>query len=178
MAGPGGVRAVSVGYRMATPEDSERVAALFRRCFCDTFGHLYDPRDLAVFLSDHSAAHWRGQLSDEESAIRLVEDGDQLAGFANFGSLKLPVELPGNALELRQLYVLKPWHGSGVARDLMNWLLVEARQRGADNLYLSVYTENHRARRFYANYGFEEVGPYAFMVGNQADEDIIMRLAL
>ena len=169
---------MTLRYRMAKPSDAEHVAELFHRCFCDTFGHLYDPRDLASFLDGHSAAHWQDQLDDGESAIRLAEDGDQLIGFANFGSLKLPVELPENALELRQLYVRKPWHGSGIARALMDWLLAEARRRGADNLYLSVFTENHRARRFYARYGFEEVGPYAFMVGNQADEDLIMRLAL
>jgi RimJ/RimL family protein N-acetyltransferase len=49
---------------------------------------------------------------------------------------------------------------------------------GADNLYLSVFTENHRARRFYEKYGFEPEGTYAFMVGTHADEDVVMRLKL
>jgi RimJ/RimL family protein N-acetyltransferase len=57
-------------------------------------------------------------------------------------------------------------------------VLDEARRRGALDLYLTVYVDNHRARRFYEGYGFEFVGPYTFMVGNHADEDHIMRLAL
>ena len=165
-------------YRTATPQDAERLVALFHNCFRDTFGHMYDPRDLAAFLDGHTPEHWREQLEGADFAVRLVEDGDVLVGFIKLGPLKLPVERPGNAVELRQLYVLEPWQGSGVARDLMDWLMAEAHQRGADELYLAVFTENHRARRFYARYGFEEVGPYAFMVGNQADEDIIMRLTL
>ena len=32
--------------------------------------------------------------------------------------------------------------------------------------------------RFYDRYGFEAEGRYDFMVGNHADEDIIMRKAL
>ena len=59
----------------------------------------------------------------------------------------------------------------------MDWVLGEARTRG-DELYLSVFSENHRARRFYERYGFEAVGRYDFMVGTHADEDIVMRLAL
>ena len=169
---------MTVRYRIAAPDDAERVVAMFHRCFCDTFGHLYDPRDLAAFLNSHTAAHWQDQIDSGEFAVRLVEDDDQLVGFIKLGPLKLPVEQPGNALELRQLYVLEPWQGSGVARELMDWVMAEARRRGADELYLSVFTENHRARRFYARYGFEEVGPTTFMVGNHADDDIIMRLAL
>jgi ribosomal protein S18 acetylase RimI-like enzyme len=60
----------------------------------------------------------------------------------------------------------------------MDWVLEEARRRGAEQLFLSVFTDNHRARRFYARYGFEPVGTYAFMVGTHADEDIIMRARL
>ena len=41
----------------------------------------------------------------------------------------------------------------------MDWALDEARRRGVDELYLTVYIDNHRARRFYERYGFEAVGP-------------------
>jgi len=71
--------------------------------------------------------------------------------------------------------LLHEWRGAGVAHALMEWTMEEARVRGAREIYLTVYTDNHRARRFYERYGFQEVGPYKFMVGEQADEDIIMR---
>jgi ribosomal protein S18 acetylase RimI-like enzyme len=60
----------------------------------------------------------------------------------------------------------------------MDWTVAEAERRGAKELYLTVYVENHRARRFYDRYGFEAVGRYDFMVGTHADEDVIMRKAL
>jgi ribosomal protein S18 acetylase RimI-like enzyme len=178
MAGAGGFRAMTIRYRKAAAVDAERLVALFHDCFRDTFGHMYQPEDLATFLAGHTPVHWRDQLESGEFVVRLVEEGDELAGFIKLGPLRLPVEAQGQAVELRQLYVLGPWQGSGAARALMDWGMAAARRRGADELYLSVFTGNHRARRFYARYGFEEVGPYAFMVGNQADEDLIMRLAL
>jgi ribosomal protein S18 acetylase RimI-like enzyme len=60
----------------------------------------------------------------------------------------------------------------------MDWVLDQAKSRGAHELYLTVYTDNHRAKRFYERYGFVAVGRYDFMVGNHADEDIIMKKIL
>jgi RimJ/RimL family protein N-acetyltransferase len=42
-------------------------------------------------------------------------------------------------------------------------------------MQLSVYIDNHRARRCYERYGFVGVGRYRFMVGAHADEDVVMR---
>lgn len=163
---------------MAGPDDSERLVILFHGCFRETFGDLYDSQDLTLFLDEHTPKSWRDQLESDDFAVRLAEEGKELVGFVKLGPLRLPVEPKGEAVELRQLYVRAPWQGSGAARELMDWVMAEARRRGAEELYLSVFTENHRARRFYGRFGFDEVGPYAFMVGNQADEDIIMRLTL
>ena len=60
----------------------------------------------------------------------------------------------------------------------MDWALEEAGTRGAREVYLTVYIDNHRAKRFYERYGFVEVGKYDFMVGDQADHDIIMKKRL
>ena len=164
--------------RTATPADAPILSDIGRRTFVETFGHLYRPEDLAAFLRNHDADVWAEELSDPTLTVRLVEDNGVAAAFAKVGDLKLPVETERPAAELRQFYVLKPWQGAGLAPGLMAWVLDEARARGAEELYLSVFSENHRARRFYERYGFEFVAPYAFMVGEQADEDHILRLSL
>ena len=101
-----------------------------------------------------------------------------MVGFLKLGPSALPIETDRRAIELRQIYVLKNHHGSGIAAALTDWAIGEARRQGFEELYLTVYVDNHRARRFYDRYGFEAVGRYDFMVGEQADEDIIMRKTL
>lgn len=165
-------------YRDACADDAATLASLFRDSFCDTFGHLYRAEDLSAFLAEHGEPLWRAHLSDPAFAVRIAEADGHAAGFAKVGPLRLPVTPAGPAIELRQFYVLKPWQGAGIASNLMDWVLAEAARRGATELFLSVFTENRRARRFYARYGLEEVGPYHFMVGEQADEDIIMKVSL
>ena len=165
-------------FRAAAPADAAALAEIGRASFIETFGHLYRPQDLAAFLETHSEERWADELSDPDLAVRLVEKDGVAAAYAKVGPISLPVSPAGAAAELRQFYILKPWHGSGLAGELMTWVLDEARRREAEELYLSVYIDNHRARRFYDRYGFEFVAPYAFMVGEQADEDLIMRLRL
>jgi ribosomal protein S18 acetylase RimI-like enzyme len=169
---------MSIHYRDATLGDWEQIDRLFRTGFCDTFAHLYAPEDLDAFLAQFTPEAWQQELADEGFAFRLAEDGSQAAGYVKLGPLHLPVEPQGPAIELRQLYVSKAWHGCGIADELMQWALQTARHRCAGEIYLSVYTDNHRARRFYGRHGFTFVAPYTFMVGNHADEDIILRLEL
>lgn len=169
---------MEIAFRDAREGDAEALAALFRASFIDTFGHLYRAEDLASFLAKHKPDAWRAQIASPEFALRLAEEGGDAVAFAKLGPNELPVDTDSRALELHQFYVAKPWQGKGVARPLMEWVLAQARRRNAEELYLSVWTQNHRARRFYQGYGFAFVAPYAFMVGEQADEDEIFRLAL
>jgi ribosomal protein S18 acetylase RimI-like enzyme len=169
---------MNVVYRTATHEDAALLADLFRRSFTETFGHLYAPEDLAAFLERLDEKGWRSELGDPAYAVRIAEVDGEPAGFAKLGPPTLPFEPRGAALEIRQLYVLAPWQGTGIARTLMEWMLGQARARHADELFLSVFVDNHRARKFYEGYGFRYVAPYVFKVGNHEDEDHILRLDL
>ena len=165
---------MSVTFRDAVPDDAEALSSLGRRTFVATFGHLYAPEDLDSFLLSHEPEAWEAQLSDPAYAVRLAEDHGQAVGYCKIGPPELPFTSPG-AMDLRQLYFLESWKGGGHAVALLDWAVGEARRRGAAALYLSVFTDNERARRFYQRHGFTEVGPYKFMVGDHADDDIIMK---
>ena len=167
-----------ITYRTPAPHDAPAIDRVFRKSFCDTFAHLYQPHDLEAFLDKFTPDAWTAEIGDARFAFQLAEaDGDAI-GFAKLGPPELPVQASGRSIELRQLYVLHEWRGAGAARRLMDWALAEAKARGGEELYLTVYTENWRARRFYDGYGFKVVGAYNFLVGEQADEDIIMRRVL
>ena len=166
---------MTVTYRDARPDDAAALKTLFAETFVATFGHIYRPVDLDAFLDANSEDKWRTNLSDPRVAIRVAETDGELAGFVELAPKQLPHETSAPALELRRLYLRREAHGTGIADALMVWVLEEAARRGAQELVLSVFVDNHRARRFYERYGFEPVGSYDFMVGNHADEDLILR---
>jgi GNAT superfamily N-acetyltransferase len=169
---------MTITYRDAAPGDAAALNRIFDTVFSGTFGHLYRTEDLDVFLASFGIADWEAQLGDPAYAMRIAEADGEPVGYVKLGPMKLPLETPRPAILLEQVYVLKDHHGAGIARVLMDWAFDEAGRRGAEELYLTVFIDNHRARRLYDRLGFEAVGRYDFMVGSHADEDVIMRKAL
>lgn len=169
---------MTAATRDAREADLPAIDRLYRTSFVETFGPLYAPDDLAMFFAQFTPEAWAAEFADPGYAFRLAERDGKPVGYAKLGPVKLPVEPAGYGAELHQLYMLSVAHGSGLGGELMDWVLDTARGRGAGELFLSVFTRNDRAQRFYRRFGFEILKPYHFMVGNQADEDVIMRLAL
>jgi ribosomal protein S18 acetylase RimI-like enzyme len=169
---------MTITYRPAAVSDAAAIDRVFRQSFCDTFAHLYAQEDLTTFLAGFTREAWIAEIDDPAFAFRIAEQEGECVGYVKLGPVGLPVEAPCNAVELRQLYLLHAYRNQGIAAQLMDWALTEGRRRGAPEMYLSVFTDNPRARRFYERYGFEYLAPYKFMVGNHADEDIIMRKSL
>lgn len=170
-----------IAYRDAVPADGPELAAMARRAFGETFGNLYRAEDLAAFLDRAFGADGLpSQLSDPAFRVRLAIGDGAIVGFAKLGpnALPFPDADGANAIELYQLYVLAGFHGDGIGPALLEWAIDTARAAGHDTLALSVYVDNHRAKAFYARYGFVDVGRYDFPVGDHIDEDRLMVLAL
>ncbi len=167
---------MSIIYRSATPADADAIADMFRQSFRDTFAHLYAPEDLADFLCEVQPRRLGRELADPRYRVPVAEHDGQAVGYVKLG----PPEPAGRSPTAARSSCAS-FTSQGAARraaigaELMDWAIDEARRASAEELYLTVYVDNHRARRFYERYGFEEVGRYDFMVGEHADEDIVMR---
>ena len=99
-----------------------------------------------------------------------------MVGYCKIGALSVPVKTPlQGAQELRQLYVLAALQNQKIGTKLAAWAVNQFKQRGCPEVYVSVWSENIGAQRFYQRLGFEPFGEYSFMVGEQADREFIMR---
>lgn len=167
---------------LASASDAAEISAFAHASFKHTFAHLYDPADLAAFLG-----HWNrpedltAQTQSPDWALRYARFADgRIAGFIKLGPIDfaLPADQPvDGAIELHQLYVDEAAKGTGLADALIQFGLGWAKERG-NILYLSVYSENYRAQKFYIRYGFYDVARNPFLVGSHVDEDRIWRADL
>ena len=87
---------------------------------------------------------------------------------------RIPDVRPGDG-ELKRLYVLHAAQNSGWGGRLFQAALDWLERDGPRTLWISVWSENFGAQRFYARHGFEKVGEYEFPVGRVRDREFMLR---
>jgi GNAT superfamily N-acetyltransferase len=171
----------AVQYSDQSAESAFDLCAMAELAFSDTFAHLYAPEPFKEFLREAYGAGGSMEQDLQDPAIHWIVGMFQgrPIGYAKVSILTAPAPSPQpGSLELRQIYVLKEWHGEGVSDHLMGRALDYARSVDASEIYLTVFDHNVRAKRFYSRYGFSEVGHCTFTLGGRVDDDRVWRKVL
>ena len=163
--------------RRATAADADALSRIGVRTFVETFGHLYADEDLQAFLAEsHSPEAYAHYLDDPAWALWLLEDESGPRGYAMAGPAALPhPELGPEDGELKRLYVDRGLHNGGWGGKLFAQALDWLERDGPRTLWISVWSENLGAQRFYARHGFGFAGEYEFPVGAQRDREFMFR---
>lgn len=162
--------------RRASAEDAGKLALLGGASLLETFANDH-PGDALVHhaQTQHSAGFYETLLDEPDYVAWIVEEAlGAPVGYAVLGPAALPGSDPDTDIELKRIYMLSKWHGTGFGRALFDEVEAEARARGATRLLLSVYTENHKAQRFYAARGFEVIGRTTFADFPAEIQDFVM----
>ncbi len=162
--------------RKAGPDDAQPLARIAERTFRDTFGAQNTAEALELHcLVSYGEAIQAHEISAPNLVTLLAQEGGQLVGFAQLRWDGAPACVAATSPgEIQRLYVVKEWHGRGVAQDLMKACLEEIRRRGSDVVWLGVWERNPRAISFYKKFGFIEVGAHVFPLGRDPQRDIVM----
>lgn len=161
--------------RRAILTDAEMLAELAARTFHDTFAADNGPEDMAAHLNrSFGPVQQLAEISNPDIVTLLAECGGP-AGFAQLrqGAAPKCVSSP-RPVELWRFYLDRPWHGTGVAGQLMRAVLAEAAATRATAVWLGVWERNPRAIAFYRKFGFVDVGAHEFRLGNDVQTDRVM----
>jgi ribosomal protein S18 acetylase RimI-like enzyme len=166
---------IKTEIRRAGAADAATVADMGARTFAAAFGHLYPSADLSAFLAEvHDQDKVAGEIADPETAVWLAERGGRAVGYAVAGACGLPhPEATPTCGELKRIYVEPGLQGEGVGQALFDAAMAWLEQDGPRRLWISVWSENHGAQRFYERQGFRKVGECQFPVGASRDHEFI-----
>lgn len=162
--------------RPATDADALTVAMLAERTFREAFGAQNPPDEMERHCREHfGAAIQAREIADAGRVTLLIEVRGEPAGFAQLRWDAPPDCVAGAAPgEIQRFYLLRAFHGAGLAATLMDACFEALRHRGSDVAWLGVWEENPRAIAFYRKRGFDEVGRKTFLLGEDLQRDLVM----
>jgi GNAT superfamily N-acetyltransferase len=162
--------------RAASIQDASALAVLAERTFRATFAPDNSDANMELHCSrTYGVAIQAAEIADPDRTTLVADDGGALVGYAQLRFGRAPAcVIAARPAEIQRLYVDAPWHGRGVAQQLMGAMLARAREAGADRVWLGVWEHNPRARRFYAKAGFVDAGDHAFVLGDEVQRDLVM----
>jgi len=160
-----------------------RLAALGSQTFRETFAADNTPQDMAAYLTENYSPEIQlGELQQARHTFLLAEMQGELVGFAKVwrdSPLGLGEGEPAQGrLEVKQLYVVEDWIGTGLGAALMRRILDLAQAENCTAIVLGVWERNERAKAFYQRFGFREVGEHTFTLGADIQRDLILRKGL
>jgi GNAT superfamily N-acetyltransferase len=154
-------RRAEITYRMAVQRDALTLSVLATQVFLDTYAlqgiRPAIAREVRHFLSEEAFAE---HLAQPRHGVLVAELSDHLLGFAQLIHGQTHPLLPpeAQAAELSRFYVQRPFLGKGLGKELLARAEALAAEKGAEILWLSAWTGNAHALRFYKARGYQDVG--------------------
>jgi ribosomal protein S18 acetylase RimI-like enzyme len=166
--------------RPAREQDALALARISESTFVETFAKDNRAEDMADYVSKTFGAEKQlAEIQDPKRFISLAWLNESAAGFYHLhDGIPHPSVQGSKPIELLRLYISSGWYGKGLGPLLMDKCIEESSAKGFKTLWLSVWEKNYRAQAFYKKYGFRTCGNQIFMLGEDAQSDLILTLSL
>ena len=151
-----------------------------RQTFEETFAKSNSAENMAKYLEEaYSHEKLSAELNDPNSFFYFAILDQKVIGYLKLNMGVSQTELKDNdALEIERIYVIKEFHGKNVGQLLFDKAIEIAKENHVAYVWLGVWEENKRAIKFYTKNGFVEFNQHVFVLGDEAQTDIMMKLEL
>lgn len=162
-------------FRIATLQDALPLSAIALQTFIDTYAADNDPANTKTHCDQYfGEAQQSAEINDPQCIYLLAFVAQQLVGYALIKNNQAPSCIQAqHAVCLSRFYIIKEWHGKGIAAVFMEEVLKATKQFDAQHLWLTMWEHNHRAKAYYKKAGFSLVGETEFYFGNEIQKDFV-----
>jgi ribosomal protein S18 acetylase RimI-like enzyme len=148
--------------------------------FFQTFQEHNKAEDMEAYLtSSFSVEKLTQEINNPNTEFYFAKEGDIIVGYLKVNIGEAQTEQKDlNAFEIERIYVDRAYLGKKVGQLLFQKAVDIAKSKQVTYIWLGVWEENHRALAFYKKNGFIAFDKHVFMLGNDAQTDIMMKLEL
>ena len=170
----------NIEIKRASLSDLNLLQNIGRLTFSETFAEGNTEENMKKYLEEgFSNEKLTVELKNPDSEFYFAIQENEVIGYLKINHGQSQTELKdATAMEIERIYVLKDFHGKNVGQLLYQKAIDIAKEKNADYVWLGVWEENPRAINFYKKNGFVEFDKHIFVLGDDEQTDIMMRLEL
>ena len=163
-----------------TPKDINQLQNIGRQTFYESFAAENSEENMENYLNHaFSVAKVTAEISDKNTLIYFAKLEGNVIGYLKLNIGDSQKELQDtNSLEIERIYVLREFQGRNIGQLLYEKAIEVAKEKNVDYVWLGVWEKNPRAIKFYQRNGFVAFDKHIFMLGNDPQTDILMKLKL
>ena len=146
--------------------------------FIETFAAVNTPENMTSYLAEEfSLEKLSSELINPNIEYYFARIGEVVIGYLklNFGRAQKELQNE-NSLEIERIYVSKEYLGKQVGQLLLGKAIAIANDKKLDFVWLGVWEKNQRAIRFYEKNGFVVFDEHLFILGDDKQTDLLMKL--
>ena len=162
----------------ATINDVDSLQTLCQKTFTETYAQHNTPDNLQAHLHEaFSAERLTIELTNADSQLYFAITNYEKSGYikVNFGNAQTEQQ-NGKSIEIERIYVLQKYQGNNIGKALLEKAVAIADKHEVDYIWLGVWEKNTKAQAFYKKQGFVIFGQHSFFVGDDKQNDWLMKL--
>ncbi len=171
-----------ISLRRCSFEDAAALSTVGASTFLEAFAGILEGGSIVMHCQrQHSVATYEKYLThpDTQAWLAVIPPGEAPVGYAMLTAPDLPLpDITASDIELKRIYLLSRFRGTGAARQMLEECITAAREAGKHRLLLGVHAENHRALAFYRKHGFAQAGIRTFQIGTMIYDDLVLGRAI
>lgn len=171
------IEAEKLHFKVACVSDAMVLSRLGKKTFVETYGEANTEENMKKYLrSAFSKKSITNQLEDDKNFFLIAKINNKPVAYAKLTENNKPFHDKSiNAVELERIYVKKKFQGQGIGRTLLDKCLAFARLRSYPVMWLGVWEKNLEALKFYQKLGFVIFGSSIFELGDDQQNDYLMK---
>ncbi|WP_321311498.1 GNAT family N-acetyltransferase [Halarcobacter sp.] len=118
----------------------------------------------------------REEIMNKDSSFFFIYLNEELSGYLKLNINEAQCDLRDeNGLEIERIYVKEGYKGKGLGSRLINFGIEKAKEYEKEFVWVGVWEKNKAGIEFYNKNGFYEIGMHSFRMGDEIQNDYIMK---
>ena len=151
-----------------------------KETFLESFAEFNTEENLKdYFEKAFSITSLMNQINNPNTRFYFIHQDQELCAYfkINIGESQTEIKSE-DGLELERIYIYQKYQSQGLGKTILNEVKIKALLEDKKYIWLGVWEHNLRAIKFYENFGFQKFDSHIYVMGDDPQTDLMMRLII